>query len=206
MSKKLQTQETPPRNENWYELEELSERWNKPVSFIEQSIRKGKFGRVILRNRDKIRQSIDHCFFDKSLWPHGDRSWNHHEKGVGGEIDNLVDLTTLPPGGFLWSENRLVVIPEVEVMKFEQENNLNPDRQVLPPSQKPWKWIKSKDLCIAVEAYHHLYYSGNINAHLGHKLQIKQWLKDHYSNLSPNQREIIATVINQKKKGGAPSQ
>ncbi len=176
------------------------------MSFIEQAIRKGKFGRVILRSKDLKQRSVDHCFFDKNLWPHGDRSWNHRNKGVVGEIDNFIDLTKLPPGGFLWSKDRLVVIPEGEVLKFELANNITTEQASLPPSRQPWKWIKSKELRIAVHAHHALYFEGEIDLIRPHKPQILEWLKKRYPSLNPNQLKTITYMVNCKKEGGAPRQ
>ena len=182
--------------ERRYSLEELSQRWNKPISYIEECIRRYEFRRIIHHFKD----IVQHCYFNEAIWPHGKEEGSIQPRGPG-EINRFVKPH---PAGF--RSNALTFVPEEEVILFEQARNKGPEQQEVAPSSFKFNWIKSKDLKIALEAYHDLYELKKIRPGQAHKHQIKKWLiKRHGSKLSKHKTEMIATLVNLDKKGGAPT-
>ena len=92
-----------------------------------------------------------------------------------------------------------------QILQDMQELGWDLQEKSTPPSSFQFNWIKAPLLKIAVDAYYELYILKTFKPTQGHKAQIKAWLNKRYGKkLSGNMKELIATLINPNKKGGAP--
>jgi hypothetical protein len=177
-----------------YSLADLAKRWGQSLAYVEDLIRTCQFRRIVYTtDRDHAVQT-ETFYFDKSLWPHGDRGWVAPRSGY---IETLV--TELHE--FVWSSQAKVSVLRDDVEHFEKEHGIGdqhdpPDRAVA---------YHSRLMRIALAASDDLYGRKQIRPGRAHKAQIIEWVKKHYPALRPNALETIAVIVNHNKAGGYPS-
>jgi len=196
----------PHPRERRYFLEQLCQRWNMPVSDLQDCIRRCEFRRVVCVEEDKPHRRLNHYYLDLDTWPFKDKEGTSffYNSGTMLEYFRLFEAKYLI-AGFILPHPQEVWIPEDEVLRFEEINNLMPHLQEAPLEAQTWDWIKAPELRIAVEAYHWLYIKGHLLPRIKHPPQIEEWLKKHHSHLSTNALERITTVVNEHKGGNLKS-
>jgi hypothetical protein len=198
----MRKSKTAHKLERRYSLEELSVRWNKPISTLREWIRTVQFNQVGAAVKIDGRVAMISLFFKdkKGSWKHrGTHATDQgpHDIVVNRDPHELFD-------GLVYNDNEKPFIHEKEVLRFERERNLGSKQDTIPSNLSQSKGIVFPHLQIANEAHEALYVRKQIKSHRGHKDQIKEWLKKEYPDLSPNARNTIATIVNAKKDGGAP--
>lgn len=123
----------PHPQERRYSLEELSQQWNKPVSYIQDCIRRCEFRRVVCLEWDKTRRRLHHYYLDSVAWLFKDKVGNYFSYSSGSILEYfwLVKAQKLRTG-FTLPYPQQVWIPEDEVRRFEEINNLIPHLQEAP--------------------------------------------------------------------------
>ncbi len=94
-----------------------------------------------------------------------------------------------------------------EALKSTSQSTMAASKEVLTPYLDSSHDYYSEFLNIAISAWMAQYVDGGFEERsLGHKPQIKRWLKKHHPKQvkSDNARKYIATVVNPNKKGGNP--
>lgn len=94
-----------------------------------------------------------------------------------------------------------------EALKPTPQPTVAASKDASPPYLDRSHDYYSEFLDIAISAWIAQYADGGFKERsIGHKPQIKNWLKNHYSKQveSDNARECIATVVSPDKKGGNP--
>ncbi len=190
--------------ERRYSVEELSQRWGKPNPTILEWIRTVQFQQIGATVKLDGRIEMISLFFQDE-----EGEWKHRGTHQATEKSEECEFVVYRDpreffNGLVYDENQEPFIPETEVLRFEREHNLGSEQGAAIPSSSQFNWIKAPHLKIAVEAYYDLYLLKNIQLNQGHKLQIKKWLDKRYGKLSKHSREIIATLVNINKRGGAP--
>jgi len=189
--------------ERRYSLEELSQRWQKPISTIEEWIRLVQFKQVgaTVKIDDRVEMTSLHFQDENGVWKHRGR----HRGEDGEPCDIVVDIDPHEIfDGLVYADNEEPFIPESELFRFEEEHNLGPVQESTPPTSPQFNWIKTPLLKIAVEAYHDLYALKKIHQGRGHKSEIIKWLDKRHGKLSKTAKNLIATIVNPNRKGGAP--
>ena len=188
--------------ERRYSLEELSVRWDKPISTLKEWVRTVQFKQVgaILKINGRVEMTSLHFQDAKGVWKN--RGTHATDKGP---YDIVVDIDPHELfDGLTFADNEEPFIPETEVLRFEQERNLGSEQETIPPSLPNLNWIKAPHLKIAIKAYYHFHVLENMQPNRAPIPQITEWLGKRFPNLTTNAKNKIATIVNTRKEGGAP--
>ena len=199
--------------ERWYDLDELAKRWGLSSTELRERVRRGDFDRLILHNFAEIH----FIWLTPEGWSHGKLTEVRRE-GTITEVDRLMPRERLPASGLYEAVSGLylVSLPEGEVVRYEQANEITPPPDITPQPDITYRVImpshdspdsRNDDTKLIAQLRTHFYTQGHLDTTRSTINQMSEYLQQQDPTISNDRAKRLARAANaDERPGRKPSQ